>query len=56
MGFAGGSDGKECTCNVGDLGSFPGLERSPGVEWQSTPVFSPGVSPWKEKRGRLWGP
>ena len=25
-----GSDGKESACNVGDLGSVPGLERSPG--------------------------
>ena len=25
--FPGGSDGKESTCNVGDLGSIPGLER-----------------------------
>ena len=24
------SDGKESTCNVGDLGSNPGLGRSPG--------------------------
>ena len=24
--FPGGSDGKESTCNVGDLGSIPGLE------------------------------
>ena len=30
MGFPGGSDGKESACNVGDLGSIPGLERSPG--------------------------
>ena len=30
MGFPGGSDGKESTCNVGDLCSVPGLERSPG--------------------------
>ena len=29
MGFSGGSDGKESTCNVGDLSSIPGLERSP---------------------------
>ena len=29
-GFPGGSDGKESTCNVGDLGSIPGLGRSPG--------------------------
>ena len=29
-GFPCGSAGKESTCNVGDLGSIPGLERSPG--------------------------
>ena len=29
-GFPGGSDGKESTCNAGDLGSIPGLERSHG--------------------------
>ena len=28
-GFPGGSAGKESTCNVGDLGSIPGLARSP---------------------------
>ena len=28
--FPGGSDGKESTCNVTDLGSVPGLGRSPG--------------------------
>ena len=28
--FPGGSDGKESTCNVGDLGLIPGLERTPG--------------------------
>ena len=28
-GFPGGSDGKETDCNVGDLGSIPGLGRSP---------------------------
>ena len=30
LGFPGGSDGKESTCNAGDLGSTPGLGRSPG--------------------------
>ena len=30
LGFPGGSDGKESTCNVGDLGSIPGMGRSPG--------------------------
>ena len=29
-GFPGGPDGKESTCNVGDLGSIPGLGRTPG--------------------------
>ena len=29
-GFPGGSAGKEFACNVGDLGSIPGLRRSPG--------------------------
>ena len=28
LGFPGGSGGKESTCNVGDLGSIPGLGRS----------------------------
>ena len=28
-GFPGGSDGKETDCNVGDVGSIPGLGRSP---------------------------
>ena len=28
--FPGGSDGKESAYNVGDLGSIPGSERSPG--------------------------
>ena len=30
IGFPGGSVGKEPTCNVGDLGSIPGLGRFPG--------------------------
>ena len=29
-GFPGGSDSKESACNAGDLGSIPGLGRSPG--------------------------
>ena len=28
MGFPGGSDGKESTCNAGDPGSIPGLRGS----------------------------
>ena len=30
LGFPGGSADKESACNAGDLGSVPGLERSPG--------------------------
>ena len=30
MGSPGGSDSKDPTCNVGDLGLIPGLGRSPG--------------------------
>ena len=29
MGFPGGSDGKESSCNTRDLGLFPGSGRSP---------------------------
>ena len=29
LGFSGGSEGKESVCNARDLGSIPGLERSP---------------------------
>ena len=30
LGFPGGSEVKASACNVGDLGSTPGSERSPG--------------------------
>ena len=30
VGFTSGSDGKESTCNAGDSGLIPGLQRSPG--------------------------
>ena len=33
----GGSDGKDPTCNARDLGSIPGLGRSPGEE-KGTPL------------------
>ena len=40
QGFPDSSVGKESTCNAGDLGSIPGLGRSPGEgEMLSTPVF-----------------
>ena len=37
VGFPGGSDGKESACHAGDLGSNPGLGRSPG-EGNSHPL------------------
>ena len=36
-GFPGDSDGKGSACNVGDLGSIPGSEKSPG-EGNSNPL------------------
>ena len=42
LGFPGGSADKESTCKVGDLGSIPGLERSPG-EGNSYPLRNSGL-------------
>ena len=42
LGFPGGSAGKESACNVGDLGSIPGLGRSPG-EGNSYPLQYSGL-------------
>ena len=52
MGFTGGSADKESTYNAADLGSIPGLGRSPGEgKGLPTEVFWPGefhglYSPW----------
>ena len=40
--FPCGSAGKESACNVGDLGSIPGSERSPG-EGKGYPLQYPGL-------------
>ena len=40
--FSGGSAGKESTCKAGDLGSIPGLGRSP-VEGNSHPLQYSGL-------------
>ena len=40
--FPYGSAGKESACNVGDLGSIPGLARSPG-EGNGYPLQYPGL-------------
>ena len=41
-GFPGGSDGKESTCNAGDLGSIPGMGGSPG-EGKGSPLQYSGL-------------
>ena len=42
LGFPDSSAGKESACNAGDLGSIPGLGRSPG-EGISYPLQHPGL-------------
>ena len=60
-GFLSGSDSKESTGNVGDLGSIPGLGRSPGEGHDNPLQYSclenpqgqrnlAGYSPWGLKR------
>ena len=53
MGFPGGSDDKESTSNVGDVGLIPGLGRFPQRAWQPTPVFLPGEFPQTVESGGL---
>ena len=61
MGFSGGSDSKESTCNVGDLGSIPGLGWSLGGGHGNPLQYSclenphgqrslEGYSPWGHKQ------
>ena len=61
MGFPGGSESKESACNVGDLGSIPGLGRSPGEGHGNPRQYSclenphgqsslAGYSPWDSKQ------
>ena len=63
--FPHSSAGKESTCNVGDLGSIPGLWRSPGEGHGNPPQYSclgnshgqrslAGYSPWGCKVGHYW--
>ena len=63
VGFHGGSDSEESTCNEGDPGSVPGLGKIPWRrEWLPTLVFLPGgfhgqkslacYSPWGYERVR----
>ena len=51
--FSGGSDGKASVYNVGDLGSIPGLGRSPGEEMAVHSRTIAWKIPWTEEPGRL---
>ena len=53
MGFPGGSDGKESTCNAGDLGLIPRLGGSPGGRHGYPSSILAWRIPWKEEPGRL---
>ena len=50
LGFPDSSVDKESTCNAGDLGSIPGLGRSPG-EGNVYPLQYPGL----KKSMDYWG-
>ena len=52
MGFSGGSDSKESACSAGDMGSIPGLGRSPG-EGNGNPLKYPCLENLMD-RGALW--
>ena len=67
MGFPGGSVGKESTHNAGDLGSIPGLGRSPGGGRGNSLQYSclenphgqrglVGYSPWGHKESEMTEP
>ena len=63
-GFSGGSEGKESACNVGDLGSNPGLGKSLGgghgnpfqyscLEYPHEQRNLLGYSPWGRKESNM---
>ena len=65
MGFPGGLAGKESACSVEDLGSIPGLGRSPGGGHGSPLQYSclenphrqgslVGSTPWSHRVGHDW--
>ena len=52
MGFPCGSAGRESACNVADLGSIPGLGKSPG-EGKGYPLQYSGL---ENSMDIAWGP
>ena len=51
--FSDGADGKESTCNAGDLVSILGLERSPGGSHGNPLQYIAWRIPWTEEPGGL---
>ena len=51
--FPGGSDGKESTCNIEDMGSIPGSGRSLEEEMATHSNILAWTIPWTEETGRL---
>ena len=51
--FPGGSDGKESTCNAGDLGLIPGLEEPLEKEMATHSRIFTWRIPWTEEPGGL---
>ena len=56
MDFPGGSDSKESACNVGDLGSTPGLGRSPRGGHGNPLQYSCLENPHGQRSLASWGP
>ena len=52
MGFPGGSNSEESACNVGDLGSIPGLGKSLGEGYSNPLQYSCLENPMD--RGAWW--
>ena len=53
LGFPGGLDGKEATCNVGDLGLMPGWEDPLEKGMATHSCILPWRIPWTEEPGGL---
>ena len=53
--FPGGSADKESSCNVGDLGSIPGMGRSLEKGKATYSSILAWRIPWTEETGSPWG-
>ena len=53
LGFPGGSDGEESSCNAGDLGLIPGLEDPLEKGTTTHSSILAWRIPWTEEPGRL---